>query len=270
MKSFAERGLFAFTFSLSWRWCRAHALNNGFRIGPFGLPLSNNDVIGGQVNALAVDPRNAERDLPRCGRRGACGNARRRCILDAADGHAARPVVTVGTAQSDDVHRCARDRSGQTPNGPTPEPVIQTSPAVSSVRALASSVPSMAAARGRRPRGSESRRLREWRDRASGGQSHPRRAGTAVGGFRSHQRRRIPVSRGRNGLLECDCQRASAIRQRNRHGRRPYQGALYAAFWSQGIFKSNDLSGAQWQQLGNGLRAPASDASRSLSAAARA
>ena len=29
----------------------------------------------------------------------------------------------------------------------------------------------------------------------------------------------------------------------------PYQGALYAAFWSQGIYKSTDLSGNQWQKM---------------------
>lgn len=33
----------------------------------------------------------------------------------------------------------------------------------------------------------------------------------------------------------------------------PYQNVFYVAFFSQGIFKSTDLTGAQWKQLTNGL-----------------
>ncbi len=40
----------------------------------------------------------------------------------------------------------------------------------------------------------------------------------------------------------------------------PFQGALYVAYWSQGIFKSTDLSGNQWQMLAGGL--PTSDFGR--------
>jgi photosystem II stability/assembly factor-like uncharacterized protein len=33
----------------------------------------------------------------------------------------------------------------------------------------------------------------------------------------------------------------------------PYQGALYVAYWKQGIYKSTDLSGSQWTKLAGGL-----------------
>jgi len=39
-------------------WSGAHA-KGWDSIGPFGALLSNNDVISGQMNALAIDPRDA-------------------------------------------------------------------------------------------------------------------------------------------------------------------------------------------------------------------
>lgn len=224
-------------------------------IGPFGMPLSNHDVVSGQVNALAVDPRDAN-------------------------------VIYLGAAEGG-VWK-TRDGGGSWAPLTDTQLVRQLSP---TTRKATMSIGALAIDPGRPQTiyaGTGDPNiaccffgagLGVFRSTDGGSTwiatgADPNKVGCANGAIGQAVVNRVVAVPGRQSVIFAatgigvfryredgnDCWIALALANGLPQSGTaidmvadPYQGALYVAFWGQGIFKSNSLNGNQWQRLGGGL-----------------
>lgn len=224
-------------------------------IGPFGTALINNDVISGQVNALAVDPRDANILYVGASEGG---------VWKTRDGGATWTALT-------DTQLVRKLPTGKN-RGTLSIGALAIDPGNSQTIYAGTGDPNVAccfAGPG----------LGVFRSTDSGNTWVPmgvnlNQAGCENGAIEQTTVNRILVVPGRPAVVYAATnaglfnyrENATDCWKRLTYGMPmsgraidlvadPYRGALYVAFHSQGIFKSNDLSGAQWQPLTGGLPA---------------
>jgi hypothetical protein len=260
MKPLARISFFLIASSVLYTTLSTARAEQWVSIGPFGMPIANHDVIDGQANAIAVDPRDANiiylgaaeggvwktRDgggswIPltdtQLVRRQSSGSMKATMSIGAIAIDPGKPqTVYVGTGDPNPatccfagaglgVFRSADGGSSWVPTGADPNKIGCSNGAIG--RSVVNRIVVV-----------------------------PGRQTSVFGATNSG------VYRYREDGTDCWVFLMNGIPSGNAIDMvaDPYQSALYVGFWSQGVFKSNDLSGNQWQMLAGGL--PTSDFGR--------
>jgi hypothetical protein len=222
-------------------------------IGPFGLEIPNHDVINGQINTLAVDPRNADIIYVGTAEGG---------VWKTRDGGGSWAPLTDT--------QLVRTRSTGSLKATMSIGAIAIDPGKPETVYIGTGDPNVAccfAGQG----------LGVFRSANGGGTwaptgASPNQAGCANGAIGAATVNRIMVVPGRQSAIFAAT--SSGVYRYLEDGSDcwlllmnglppsgiaidmvadPYQGVFYVAYLSQGIFRSSDLSGNQWQQLAGGL-----------------
>ncbi len=222
-------------------------------IGPFGTPLQNNDVISGQVNALAVDPRDANIVYLGASEGG---------VWKTRDGGGSWIPLT-------DTQLVRKLASGIT-KATLSIGALAVHPANPQVVYAGTGDPNIAAF-------AFGPALGVFRSTDAGGSwtavgANPLQAGCENGAVAQAVVNRILVVSGRMTLVHAAtnvglfslAEDGSDCWKRSTNGlpisgnaidlvADPYQQVLYVAFWSRGIFRSTNVTGTQWTMLAGGL-----------------